>query len=110
MIGLINVVAVAAGRSHSIAIKDDGSVWTWGYNGYGQLGDGTWTNRYTPVQVSGLSNVVAIAAGSFHSLAVKDGGSAWTWGYNAYGQLGDGTTTDSYTPVQVLLFEFIPFR
>ena len=61
--GLSDVVAIAAGRRHSLALKADGTVWAWGNNTDGQLGDGTTTDRLTPVQVSGLSDVVAIAAG-----------------------------------------------
>ncbi|MGC9030112.1 MAG: RCC1 domain-containing protein [Desulfomonilaceae bacterium] len=108
--GLNDVIAIAAGGGiadgltfpgHSLALKSDGTVWAWGYNGYGQLGDGTTTNRLTPVQVSGLTNVVAIAAGGLHSLAKKSDGTVWAWGYNGYGQLGDGTTTNRLTPVQV---------
>lgn len=71
--------------------------WAWGDNVYGQLGDGTTSDRGTPVQVSGLTSVAAIAAGNLHSLAVKDDGSVWTWGYNAYGQLGVGQTITPYS-------------
>jgi hypothetical protein len=94
-------MAIAAGGFHSLALKGDGTVWAWGYNRDGQLGDGTTTNRTTPVQVSGLSGVTAIAAGTHHSLALKGDGTVWAWGGNWYGQLGDGTTTNSTTPVQV---------
>ena len=57
------MVAIAGGGYHSLALKSDGTVWAWGYNGYGQLGDGSTTNRLTPVPVSGLTGVVAIAGG-----------------------------------------------
>ncbi len=100
---LTNVVAIAAGRFFSLAVKDDGSVWTWGQNLYGQLGDGTTTDRNTPVQVSGL--IVAlpaiVAAGAFHCTAVKTDGTAWAWGRNTYGNLGDNTVTDRSLPVQM---------
>ena len=86
---------------HSLALKSDGTVWAWGYNNYGQLGDGTTTDRHTPVSVSGLTGVTAIAGGYGHSLALKSDGTVWAWGYNSYGQLGDGTTTDRHTPVDV---------
>ena len=95
------MVAIAGGDSHSLALKSDGTVWAWGYNGCGQLGDGSTTNRLTPVQVSGLTGVVAIAGGGSHSLALKSDGTVWAWGCNDYGQLGDGTTTNRLTPVQV---------
>ncbi|MBI4492930.1 MAG: IPT/TIG domain-containing protein, partial [Chloroflexi bacterium] len=104
--GLSGVVAIAAGGYHSLALKNDGTVWAWGANWYGALGDGTATNRLTPVQVPGLSGVMAVAAGSAHSLALKGDGTVWAWGGNYSGQLGDGTTvtTGCYsrpTPVQV---------
>ena len=80
----------------------DSTVWCWGYNAYGQLGDGTTTSRYTPVQVSDLSSVVAMSAGGYHTCAVETDGTAWCWGRNMYGNIGDGTTTNRLTPVQVL--------
>jgi alpha-tubulin suppressor-like RCC1 family protein len=93
---------IAAGAYHSLAVRSDGTVWAWGYNRFGQLGDGTILNRTAPVQVPGLSEVVAVAAGGLHSLAVRSDGTVWAWGNNsAYGQLGDGTTTDRTAPVQV---------
>ena len=97
---LTGVTAVAA-SFHSLALKSDSTVWTWGYNVGGQLGDGTRTDRNAPVQVIGLSGVTAVAAGGFHSLALKSDGTVWTWGYNFNGQLGNGTYTDSNTPIQV---------
>lgn len=99
--GFSGIVAVAAGYGHSLALSGDGTVWASGFNGHGQLGDGTTETRTTPVQVSGLAGVVKITAGDAHSIAVKRDGSVWAWGSNAVGQLGDGTTTDRFTPVQV---------
>jgi len=99
---LTGVTALAGGAYHSLALKSDGTVWAWGLNGLGQLGNGTFTDSNTPVQVLGLSGVTAIAGGVFHSLALKSDGTIWAWGYNFYGQLGNGTNTDSNTPVQVL--------
>jgi len=101
VIGLTNVVNISSGYYHNCAIKRDGTVWCWGYNLYGQLGDGTRNDRYTPVQVQGLSNVVQIALGNAHSCALKSDGTVYCWGYNYFGQLGDGTTDNRYTPVQV---------
>ena len=116
--GLYNVIAdsvsgdikmIAAGDNHNLLLKSDGTVWAWGNNGTGQLGDGTNTDRNTPVQVVGengvgyLTGVTAVAAGIFHSLALKSDGTVWAWGWNGFGQLGDGTDSDfSNTPVQVL--------
>ena len=98
---LANVIAIAGGSSHSLALKADGTVWAWGANWYGQLGDGTTTDKTTPVQVSNLSDVIILAAGDYHSLALKSDGTLWAWGYNYNGQLGDGTRTNRTTPVPV---------
>jgi len=97
---LTNITAIACGGAHMVALKDDGTVWTWGDNWSGQLGDGTWEISLTPVQVSGLTNVTAIAAGYDHTLALKSDGTVWTCGLNDAGQLGDGTTDNCNTPVQ----------
>ena len=100
--GFVNqFTKVAGGYGHSLALKDDGTVWSWGMNNKGQLGDGTTTQRLTPVQVSGLSGITSIAANTYQSFALKNDGTVWAWGDNGYGQLGDGTTTDRLTPVQV---------
>lgn len=96
------VVAVAAGPQHNLALRSDGTVWAWGSNQSGQLGDGTTIARPTPVQVTGLADVVAVAAGQYYSLALKSDGTVWAWGQNHDGLLGDGTTTDRLRPVQVL--------
>ena len=92
---------VSSGSQHSAAIKSNGTLWTWGYNNSGQLGDGTSTDRLTPVQeATGTADWVAVAAGSIHTMALKSNGTLWTWGNNSWGQLGDGTTTPRLTPVQ----------
>ncbi len=91
---------MSAGWYHTLAIKTDGSLWAWESNRSGQLGDGTATDRATPVQV--LTGVAAASASAVHSLARKTDGSLWAWGWNGVGQLGDGTTTDRSTPVKVL--------
>jgi alpha-tubulin suppressor-like RCC1 family protein len=103
--GLSGVVrAVAAGWFHNLAVMSDGHVWSWGLNDHGQVGDGTTTNRTSPVQIpdSLLSGVTAVAAGGYHSLALKTDGTVSAWGYNLYGQVGDNTTIDRSGPVQVL--------
>ncbi len=95
------VKQIAGENRWSMALAEDGTVWTWGYNKYGQLGNGTKVDSLTPVQVSDLGNVVQIAASSSHGLALKDDGSIWAWGRNNGGQLGNNTTVDSLTPVKV---------
>jgi YD repeat-containing protein len=109
--GLSNVLAVSGGDRYTAMLKADGTVWTWGWNGFGQLGDGTFTDRSTPVQVVGLSNVIAIAARDYHTLAIKSDGSVWAWGSGGNGELGNNDTKDKNTPVQVLFLErtlFLP--
>ncbi|MDW7739723.1 MAG: dockerin type I domain-containing protein [Bacillota bacterium] len=89
---------VSAGNSHTLAIRGDGSVWSWGYNGFGQLGDGTREDRHSPEVISGLTNVKAVSAGNGFSLAVKTDGTVWSWGRNNLGQLGNATKTERTTP------------
>lgn len=95
------VTDLAAGDFHNTAVKSDGTVWAWGYNGYGQLGNNATVDQGTPIQVATLTGVTASAAGYDHTLALKSDGTVWAWGYNFYGQLGDGTYVDKLTPVQV---------
>lgn len=85
-----------------MAIKTDGSLWGWGDNFYGQLGDGTTTSRYSPVKIMDDVLSVSVGAGGMHTVIVKTDGSLWSWGYNSCGQLGDGTTTNRYSPVKIM--------
>ena len=101
-LGGVSIVDVAGGRNHVIALSDDGRVYAWGSNAYGQLGNATWHDSSTPVLVSSLTDIVAIFAGRDHSLAVRGDGSVWAWGYNGHGELGDGTITNRNAPVRVL--------
>jgi hypothetical protein len=98
---LANVVGIAAGGFHSLALLSSGIVRSWGDNASGQLGNNSTTNSSTPGTVSNLSGITQIAGGYEHSLAIDHSGHAWGWGANADGQLGNGTLTDEPTPVQV---------
>lgn len=89
------------GNGFSCATLTDGTVQCWGLNGNGQLGDGTTTDRSTPVQVSGITTATQISLGYTHSCAILQDGTMKCWGENVFGQLGDGTNSDSATPVQV---------
>jgi alpha-tubulin suppressor-like RCC1 family protein len=102
------VVAISTGSSHNLALCSDGTVAAWGGNGYGQLGDGSTTNRSVPVSVnlSGVlmgKTVVAVSTGGSHSLALCSDGTVAAWGGNSSGQLGNGITTNSSTVLPVLV-------
>jgi len=100
VIGLTDIVAVSAMVHHSLAARADGTVWMWGANLFGQLGNvGSFVD--TPVQKAGLTDVVAVAAGGTHNIVKRSDGTVWGWGINSHGQLGNGTTANSLTPVQV---------
>ncbi len=92
---------VTAGRGHTLALKSNNTLWAWGSNTYGQLGNGTLVNRYSPVQIGSSIGWSSVSAGADHTLALKPDGTLWAWGRNGSGQLGDGTNTDRTTPVQV---------
>ena len=94
--------AVATGGEHACAVRNDGTVWCWGANDFGQLGDNTATDSEKPVQVAMLTDAaIAVAAGDSTSCALTKKGDVWCWGHNDAGELGDGTNSDSRTPVQV---------
>jgi alpha-tubulin suppressor-like RCC1 family protein len=99
--GGTNWKQVSGGTNHTAAIKTDGTLWTWGNNPSGQLGDNTSANaRITPVTTfSGGTNWKQVASGGYTTAAIKTDGTLWTWGRNSYGQLGDNTTTQRNTPV-----------
>jgi hypothetical protein len=100
--GLGGVLSVAAGASHSLALKSNGTVWSWGQHAHGQLGNSAFQLSSTPVQVPDLVGVIGLAAGANHSLALRNDGTVWAWGDNSSGQLGDGTFGSQNTPVQTL--------
>jgi hypothetical protein len=77
------------------------SLWAWGYNYYNQLGDGTSTDKHTPLKIGTATDWASVAAGANHTLALKTDGTLWAWGSNSNGQLGDGTTMNRLLPVQV---------
>ena len=93
---------LSAGDNHNCTALDNGSAMCWGSNSNGQIGDGTTTDRLTPVIVAGLTNVKSISAGQKHTCTALDNGSAKCWGYNSSGQLGNGSTTNSATASNVL--------
>ncbi|MDP2915455.1 MAG: hypothetical protein Q8O91_08385 [Candidatus Aminicenantes bacterium] len=99
--GLGGIKGVAAREYESYAVQTDGSVWAWGHNSFGQLGDGTKTDRPQPVKLPVLTGVASVAPGDGHGLALLDDGTVRAWGRNENGQLGDGTTTERLTAVAV---------
>lgn len=101
---LTNIVAISAGEYFSMALRSDGTVWTWGKNVYGQLGNGTTTNATTAVMVSGINNAIQIAAGGDHAMALRANKTIMAWGRNNFGQLGNNSTTDSTLPVSTVYF------
>ena len=92
---------VSANRYHSVALKGDGTLWAWGLNNRGQLGDGTTDDSSFPKRVTVGTTWVSVAAGGYHTVAIRDDGTIWAWGLNNKGQLGNGTTIESHNPAQV---------
>lgn len=77
------IKAIMGGELHNLAVKSDGTVWAWGNNMFGQLGNGTTNNANLPVQVSGLSSIISLGGRAYHSLAIKSDGTVWAWGWNS---------------------------
>ena len=100
--GGTNWMQVSAGNYNTAAIKTDGTLWIWGFNGYGALGDNTTTSRSSPVQtIAGGTNWKQVSIDGY-ATAIKNDGTLWTWGYNEFGQLGDNTATSRSSPVQTI--------
>lgn len=95
-------VQIKQGNYFTVALKADGSIWSWGHNGYGQLGIGNKTTKRVPVKAVNINNVKDIGAGTYHTVALKEDGTVWTWGYNYNGQLGTGDTSVRLVPTQVV--------
>jgi alpha-tubulin suppressor-like RCC1 family protein len=101
--GFTDWCAASAGDCHSLGVRTNGSLWAWGLNSSGQLGDDTITSRRSPVSVvGGFTDWCQVSAGTNHSLGVRTNGSLWSWGLNGFGQLGDDTTTTRCSPVSVV--------
>ena len=96
------VTSISVGALHSCALTPTGAVMCWGYNSDGQLGDGTNTQRNSPVSIPSLtSGITSISSGQYHTCAITSAGAVMCWGQNSYGQLGDGTTTQRNSPVSI---------
>ena len=97
------VAAVSLGGNHSATITKDGGLYTWGNNYFGQLGNGSIKNSYTPIKI--MSNVVSSAGGSHHTIALKKNGTVYTWGDNEYGELGNGNKSNQTSPVAIQIYD-----
>jgi alpha-tubulin suppressor-like RCC1 family protein len=101
LIGWSNISSIVGGYYHTAVLLSNGTLWTWGYNLYGQLGTNNTTNRSVPTQVGGLTSWTKIASGNYHIVAGQNNGTLWAWGLNSYGQLGTSNQTNYSSPVQV---------
>lgn len=96
-----NIKQLVGGKEFTLILMKDGTVKAWGYNKRGQLGDGTTTDRYSPVDVVGLANVKQLSAGDEYTIALLNDGTVKSWGRNNYGQLGDGTKNNKQSPIKI---------
>lgn len=107
VVTITDVQSVRSGSNHACAVLGDNSIWCWGQNWYGQIGDGNNAHMFEPTQVlqtaggSPFTGVSSVSIGRFHTCAVRTDGTAWCWGYNAFGQLGNSSIVDSWVPVPV---------
>jgi alpha-tubulin suppressor-like RCC1 family protein len=101
--GFTDWCQISAGNSHSLAVRQSGTAWAWGFNNAGRLGDNSTVDKSSPVLVvGGFTDWCQISAGGAHSLGLRQNGAAWAWGYNSQGQLGDNTTVNKSSPVSVV--------
>ena len=91
----------SSGFTHTAAIQTDGSLWAWGSNAQGELGDGTVIQKLNPTQIGNAYNWSDVVCGYYNTMAIKSDGTLWAWGYNFFGQLGDGTLIDKHVPTQI---------
>ena len=85
----------------TVSLQSDGSLWAWGGNAFGQLGDDSTTDRLSPAHIGTATDWVVGGGGGYHSLALRGPGTLWSWGYNSNSQLGDDSSADSHVPKQV---------
>jgi RHS repeat-associated protein len=97
----LNALSASGGYEHSLVVRADGTLWAWGYNGNGQLGDGTVTQRTAPEQIGTGTNWNRVRGGYFHTIATKADGTLWAWGDNYFGEVGDGAGIQRLSPVQI---------
>jgi alpha-tubulin suppressor-like RCC1 family protein len=104
--GYVDWIQVSAGPAsfpHSVGLRANGTAWSWGNNGNGQLGDNTLVSKSSPVSVvGGFTDWTQVSAGGYHSLGIRENGTAWAWGANTNGRLGDNTTVGKSSPVSVV--------
>ncbi len=98
---LVSPVISVSSYAHTVAVLKDGSLWSWGWNASGQVGDGTTEDKLSPVRIGTDVDWSEVIAGFVHTLALKKDGSLWAWGSNYSGRLGDGTTEDKLVPVKI---------
>ncbi|KAL0210334.1 hypothetical protein RCL1_004770 [Eukaryota sp. TZLM3-RCL] len=104
---LIDVVTISAGSYHNLAVRSDGSVASWGYGAYGQLGNGGTSEHQSIQECGSFSSAVSVSAGNVHSVILLEGGDLWATGANSYGQLGLGDTAEHSSPLCIDGFKFV---
>jgi alpha-tubulin suppressor-like RCC1 family protein len=101
--GFTDWCQASAGQQHSVAVRTNGTLWAWGYNDSGQLGDFTIVSKSSPVSVvGGFTDWCQVSSGDDHSVAVRQDGTVWAWGGNSQGELGDNSEVNKSSPVSVV--------